>query len=108
MGSSQPSDSGLEAVLATRMGIVSRVGWVRRRLGAWSSSPQSSPHDRAHRRALILVPRKDVPGATRIAPFSTCVDSPPQPIGRPQSSNEASAGQTTLPDLDLPSCEAHA
>lgn len=106
-GFSQPSDSGLEAALATGMGIVSSVVCHWRDVGAEVGSLRSERRDMDPHRPSILKHRSDLLVVTRIGPFRTSTDSPPEIIRRSPSSNAASGGQTTMLGIGLPLCEAH-
>lgn len=107
VGYSQPSDSGLEAGLATGMGIVSRVVCDWRDLATEVGGLRSKPRDMPPLRPTILKHRNDPLVVTRIGPFSTSIDSPPPIIRRPPSSNAANGGQTIILSIGLPLCEAH-
>ena len=107
LNSSPPRETSLERALATRMETALRVGYIWRDPGAEVGSPWPDPQGGAQHCAGIREHPEDMSVVDRMGPLSTRTDKRLRIIGRPQISDEASAGPTTIPSIDLPLREAH-
>ena len=107
LDSSQPSETELEAALATRMVTALRVGHIWHDRGAEAGSPWPDAQGEVRRCARIREHPEDLLAGDRFGSPSNRIDSCPQLIGRPQISHDASAGLTTVPSIDVSLREAH-